>query len=830
MSTMKTLIIQPADVSLAPLGAGSSVADARVSVVYDRDVWVNGQPVPRVPLVETTIPTTGLRVPVLASDDQSITEGSGFVIKVIVETTPRIGQHNDSGTSLARTIQVVTADPDEIPLGSKSSLTAVTNPLQYADVMSAIKAAIKSSADAAASASSAAASKDAATQSASSAAAARSDAAAALDKITQAVTSQDSATAQNITSGSETRKALFKNAGDIRGYGATVEATDNGPAIQAAMDAAATNGGIVFVPAGTWNVVAKSQTLVARANVTLVGEDRTRSIIRVHESSGDWAYLFVYGGATRDNTVFRNLTVDGSADVKPTGTNTGWDKARTLFHLYGKGIIVEDCNLICNGTWAGHFVGDDATIRRNRITVDMRSYPLGTFDQSIIWISGQRSRVQDNDFATLEAASNSFTVRTAIEFQGHRFTVSGNKGGRFQNGIIFTAQTYGPGSNTYYTNPTAGAQNNVIEGNDFVCTRSGVEIWGMCIPSPGSIRGTRIRRNVFTLDNVGPAPATPPAAVSFRIGTPGASGHDGTQTTPVVDLKISDNTVQYTQRAVTTSFTSANAAFRLYTEIALSGVKITGNEVFGCGGYGVLAYVADSSSAWIDGLDVQNNSFTDVREPVRIVRNVRNWSVTENWFIQTQAYSTFADNMIGTVEARPGTYTDSTNGTVLRNRLRVPATLKPFYPTRDQGIAQSTYPAARGFVVEQMGVVLEAPGKTATVGNADIVRRTDGSSVRAQYAAGATLGTLTAVDGSSVTIKSVADAQTMDVSDATNISPGQVIKLPFNAPFASGSAVVVAVLGLTVRVSAGQLSAASGHSWDEAKGASLSYYGQVVSA
>ena len=139
MSTMKNLVIRPADVSLNPLGAESGVSDASVSVVYDRDVWVSGQPVPRVPLISTSIPTAGLRVPVLASDDPTITEGAGFVIKVVVETTPRIGQHNDTGTSLARTIQVVTADPDEIPLGSKPNLTPVADPTQYADVMSAIK-------------------------------------------------------------------------------------------------------------------------------------------------------------------------------------------------------------------------------------------------------------------------------------------------------------------------------------------------------------------------------------------------------------------------------------------------------------------------------------------------------------------------------------------------------------------------------------------------------------------------------------------------------------------------------------------------------------------
>lgn len=187
MSTMKTLIIRPADVSLNPLGAGSNVADARVSVVYDRDVWVNGQPVPRVPLVETTIPTTGLRVPVLASDDPSITEGAGFVIKVIVETTPRVGPHNDTGATLARTIQVVTADPDEIPLGTKPNMLVVSDAQQYTDLASAIDAINEVAAGTASAANDAASAR----QDASTAAQAAKDAAAvameADAKSTQAV-------------------------------------------------------------------------------------------------------------------------------------------------------------------------------------------------------------------------------------------------------------------------------------------------------------------------------------------------------------------------------------------------------------------------------------------------------------------------------------------------------------------------------------------------------------------------------------------------------------------------------------------------------------------
>ena len=262
----------------------------------------------------------------------------------------------------------------------------------------------------------------------------------------------------------------------------------------------------------------------------------------------------------------------------------------------------------------------------------------------------------------------------------------------------------------------------------------------------------------------------------------------------------------------------------------MSGVKITNNEVQNCGGFGVLGYVADAaaSSVWIDGLDiVENNTFRDVREPIRLVRQVRNWAAVGNLFEQSQTYSTLGDNMLETIRHTGTSATPS--GTVLRNRVRTQAGHWPHYPVRNQGIAQSTYPASLGFIVEQMGCQLETPGLVVTIGSVDMIKLVDNSFVKARYSAGATFGKLTASDGSStVTIQSVVDAQTMTVSDATNLRPGQVLRVPFNAPFASGSAVIVAVVGNTVRVAVNQLAIASGHAASEANGVALSFYADSV--
>ena len=335
--TMKTLLIRPTDISLNPLGASSNVADARVSVVYDRDVWVGGQPVPRVPLVSTSIPAGGLRVPVLASDDPSITEGAGFVIKVIVETAPRIGQHNEAGVSLARTIQVATADPDEIPLGSKSNLTQVADPAQYADVMSAITAAaaaraaaaqVKASADAMAA--DVTASKDAATQAASSAAAAQQTAA-------NMVGPTDAGVAQLIASGAKTSAALagsFERGDSMMIYvSANGSDSNNGltrsagkATIAAALTAMGSRPGVIILGPGTINVgsgVAWPNT----AKCGMVGQGPGRTILAASNQAGPVLDLSQSGYNINDSE-FGGFTILG--DGTATTTNGGLKLSSTV--------------------------------------------------------------------------------------------------------------------------------------------------------------------------------------------------------------------------------------------------------------------------------------------------------------------------------------------------------------------------------------------------------------------------------------------------------------------------------------------------------------------
>lgn len=111
-AVMKNLLIRPADVSLVPLGAASNVADVEVTVTADRDValtdgtFIAGG----VPIVATSMPSAGLKVPVIANDDPSITTGAGFSLVVTASYSPRRGQHRQR-TELVRRILITSADP-----------------------------------------------------------------------------------------------------------------------------------------------------------------------------------------------------------------------------------------------------------------------------------------------------------------------------------------------------------------------------------------------------------------------------------------------------------------------------------------------------------------------------------------------------------------------------------------------------------------------------------------------------------------------------------------------------------------------------------------------
>lgn len=140
-ATMKNLIIRPVDIGLVPLGAGSNVADVEVTVTADRDValtdgaFIAGG----VPIVATSMPSAGLKVPVIANDDPSITTGAGFSLVVTARYSPRRGQHRQR-TELVRRIIITSADPGVVNFADTKPVRLVPYYMRPSEYVASLEA------------------------------------------------------------------------------------------------------------------------------------------------------------------------------------------------------------------------------------------------------------------------------------------------------------------------------------------------------------------------------------------------------------------------------------------------------------------------------------------------------------------------------------------------------------------------------------------------------------------------------------------------------------------------------------------------------------------
>jgi len=117
----------------------------------------------------------------------------------------------------------------------------------------------------------------------------------------------------------------------ILDYGATMDGSDDGPAIQASLDAL----GYAFVPEGTTTILTQ---VVMPSNSTIYGLGIGRSIIQPHASMARTTRMITTlgpsGGARRtENIVIRDITLDGSTRTWPTWSDSGWDDSGYLVYL-----------------------------------------------------------------------------------------------------------------------------------------------------------------------------------------------------------------------------------------------------------------------------------------------------------------------------------------------------------------------------------------------------------------------------------------------------------------------------------------------------------------
>lgn len=138
---LRTLTVRPSDVTGAPLGSSSGVADVVVTAEYDRLVETdNGtriEPGIRTPL--TRNPSNGYwSIPLLPGDDPRIVTGAGVCVTIRVEAAPRQGRgrggHSSGGTVLgSKTIQMHVADPASVSIADKESVVPIPPAQQVID-------------------------------------------------------------------------------------------------------------------------------------------------------------------------------------------------------------------------------------------------------------------------------------------------------------------------------------------------------------------------------------------------------------------------------------------------------------------------------------------------------------------------------------------------------------------------------------------------------------------------------------------------------------------------------------------------------------------------
>ncbi|WP_345528686.1 right-handed parallel beta-helix repeat-containing protein [Nocardioides endophyticus] len=185
---------------------------------------------------------------------------------------------------------------------------------------------------------------------------------------------------------------------------------DEAAAIQAAIDAVPAAGGVVVLPAGTFQV---GTTIELRSNVTLCGAGRSATVIRDHSSLGNHPVFAVVGSAN-----------DPLVNVRIIDLGVRNGTATTGAYVAGKGgVVVEHCD---GFTFERCFVteiqgSDGITFKysRNILVQHCRFYRC-TYSMLYVLVECEDIRVLENEFDTLTSttAPNTYAIGTGSSRRG----------------------------------------------------------------------------------------------------------------------------------------------------------------------------------------------------------------------------------------------------------------------------------------------------------------------------------------------------------------------------------------------------------------------------
>ena len=152
----------------------------------------------------------------------------------------------------------------------------------------------------------------------------------------------------------------------VTNYGATANnaADDDLPAIQAAIDAAAADQGIVFLPEGVYDVAPSGDCtpcLRLRSGVSMVGAGEG-SIVRIRANAGPFEALFAQSGAEVQDVLLSGFTIDQNIEQNPGTVGRAAGRYGYLVRFYaGRRVRIEDMRFLYAGVNAVTLNGPEIT-------------------------------------------------------------------------------------------------------------------------------------------------------------------------------------------------------------------------------------------------------------------------------------------------------------------------------------------------------------------------------------------------------------------------------------------------------------------------------------
>ena len=210
-------------------------------------------------------------------------------------------------------------------------------------------------------------------------------------------------------------------------YGARGDGvTNDGPSLQAALDAAAARprGAQVFLPAGTYRIDASFALLRPRSNVVMRGAGRGRSVILVDDSigaiGGDCITNVLAGGSWLPLSDFhmRDLTVRGRADINR-------EVGAQMIRLFGTNLSIENCEFMYSRNMGLVISNSDQVTVRNCRVFRTVADGIAVWDSSNVIIEGNEVIGANDDAISAHCATlGTAPLRSGIVIANNTITES----------------------------------------------------------------------------------------------------------------------------------------------------------------------------------------------------------------------------------------------------------------------------------------------------------------------------------------------------------------------------------------------------------------------